>query len=295
MATLSSFQSASVSEAGIMQDEQKEPFPYPDIPFMITSPKDRAAYLLTHYWEKVDFSHYVLSQEDPLMEQGFVNFLSVFPHATDSVLHVSVANMIKHALVEKSRTKPLIDLVENYLYNPNSPMLNEDYYRIFLKAFLHINNLSLSTRERLKFHLLSVNKNKVGDKIPNFSILEKQNQLSRLYDISASSILLLFYDADCDACKEVLSEMLESEDLQYLVKSQQLKVVTICIEGSSEQWKKMSEKFPNIWLNGRAPEDSSLFSDFVFRAMPTIYLLDKDKKVILKDVTWTNFIAYCKS
>ena len=31
-------------------------FPYPEIPMVLTTPEDRKAYLLTHYWERFDFA-----------------------------------------------------------------------------------------------------------------------------------------------------------------------------------------------------------------------------------------------
>lgn len=274
---------------------EEESFPFPAIPAMITAPEERAAYLLTHYWEKVDFGKHVLGNQDSLMEQGFVDFLSVFPHAIPSVLHESANNMIQHALVDSSRVRPLVDLVEDYLYHPNSPMLNEDYFRVFLEEFLKVDKLSFSVKEELKFHLATVNKNKVGDKVANFTFLTNQNRSVELYQSLTSVTLLFFYDADCNECKHVLSQMKENKDLGYLTQTKQLKIITICVEGSREQWRAISNQFPRDWVKGKVDDTSSILEDFVFRAMPTIYLLDQDKKVLLKDVLWGKLLAYIEA
>ena len=291
-ATLSSYQRMSDSEIYIQQVTQDETFPYPAIPSVITSPAERASYLLTHYWEKVDFNRHTLSSQDALLEQGFVDFLSVFPHAENSVLKEAFRNMLKHALVDASRAETLIKLVENYLYHPNSPMLNEEYYRLFLEECLQVKGLSLADREKMRFHLSAVNKNRVGTIAANFAFADMQNQVMQLHEVQAQSTLLFFYDADCEECKYVLSQMEESAALKKIIESGRVKVVTVCIEGTDQQWKSITRTFPDSWMKGRIEDTSVLVSQYVLRAMPTIYLLDQHKKVVLKDVLLEDLLNF---
>lgn len=271
---------------------QEETFPYPVIPSLITDPEGRAAYLLTHYWERVDFNRHRLSDKDAMMEQGFVDFLSVFPHVEASVLPQAIRNLLKLAMTDNAKVQPLVDLVENYLYHPNSPMLNEEYYGLFIQELLTSSRLSLETREKLKFQLNAVNKNRVGSQVSDFSFLDASHRTERLYTIKASQILLFFYDADCEECKYVLSQMKKNTYLKNEVSSNRLKVVTVCVEGGLRRWMKTIDTFPQAWVKGCVEDFSSLLNGFVFRAMPTIYLLDKNKKVILKDVPWVQLVNY---
>ena len=292
VATLSSYQRNFQEKHSIQRVEQEEVFPFPDIPSVITDSKARAAYLLTHYWDKVDFTRHVLSDRDALMEQGFVDFLSVFPHAESSVLQVAVHNLLKHALVDPSRVVPLIKLAENYLYYPNSPMLDEAYYGLFLEEFLQLKELSLADREKMKFHMSAISKNRVGTRAADIVFTDHKNKLAHLYDVKANSTLLFFYDADCEECKQVLSQMEDNRTLERLSQSGLVKVVTLCIEGSDSMREKISGKFPSSWIKGNVEEMSSLYRTYVLRAMPTLYLLDDDKNVVLKDISWDKLLNY---
>ena len=64
-----------------------------------------------------------------------------------------------------------------------------------------------------------------------------------------------------------------------------LAVLNIYIDSDLEEWRKYMPVYPDNWYNGYDP-------DFVIRteirynvrAIPSLYLLDRDKTVIMKDV-----------
>lgn len=259
--------------------QQQTRFPYPQIPSVITTPEGRAAFLLTHYWDEVDFSQHEVSRRDALMEQGFVDFLSVFPHAETTVLQKAIKQFLSRSLVDRSRLESLTALVEDYLYHPNSPMLNETYYELFLTELLQIRTLSLSQREKFKFQRKNIQKNRVGTQAADFTFIDEAGQKKRLYDVKAEQILLVFYDADCEECQSVLTELRTHHQLHELVNQHRWKVVKVCIEGEETDPRNTAE----IW------------EKYAFRAMPTLYVLDSQHRVLLKDIRWEHLRTYLQS
>ena len=59
-------------------------FPYPDIPLMLSSPDERKAYLLRHYWDEFDFADTTLVNNRELIGKAFVNCISMLADETIS-------------------------------------------------------------------------------------------------------------------------------------------------------------------------------------------------------------------
>ena len=60
-----------------------------------------------------------------------------------------------------------------------------------------------------------------------------------------------------------------------------------------DEWKKHLSEFPNEWINGY-DKKFTIKEEQVYdlKAIPTLYLLDKDKTVLLKDATAPAIEAY---
>ena len=70
-----------VTQDTISVQKEGQVFPFPAIPEVLTSPEDRKAYLLTHYWEQFDFADTTLVNNRDVTEQGFVNFIALLCRA----------------------------------------------------------------------------------------------------------------------------------------------------------------------------------------------------------------------
>ena len=69
--------SCKQEEAPVAVEQSLGSFPFPAIPEVLTSSEDRKAYLLTHYWEQLDFADTTLVNNRDVTEQGFVNFIAL--------------------------------------------------------------------------------------------------------------------------------------------------------------------------------------------------------------------------
>ena len=101
-------------------------FPYPEIPSVLTTPEDRKAYLLTHYWERFDFADTALVAERDITEQGFVDFIALLAdgQTTDALAKESMENWCGGFIPQAQARRTMTGLADDYLYNPNSPFYN---------------------------------------------------------------------------------------------------------------------------------------------------------------------------
>lgn len=263
-------------------------FPYPQIPTMMTEPQQRATYLLMHYWDNVDFKDMKLVANDDFMEQGFVNYLSVLPIVDAQTAERSVEAMMKRAEVNVVAYKKLVNIAEKYLFEPNSPMVSDEMYIMFLNQVLKTSVLSKVEKARFEYQHKVVMKNRVGSVATDFLYIDKEGKSGTLHKFEAGETLLIFYDPDCDNCTEIIEKLRYNRELNAKIMSGKMKVLAIYAEDNLELWKRELAKMPTNWVVGRAVSKIKPLGLYILRAMPAIYLLDKDKKVVKKEAVPEN-------
>lgn len=75
------------------------------------------------------------------------------------------------------------------------------------------------------------------------------------------------------------------------LKSGKLKIVAIYPDEDLEAWRKHLKEIPAEWINGYDADLTMRKEEsYDLRAIPSLYLLDKDKKVLLKDCASVDMI-----
>ena len=77
------------------------------------------------------------------------------------------------------------------------------------------------------------------------------------------------------------------------LQSDSLKVIVVYPEYNKEMWEDMSFSLPARWLSVWCPEisDKQLY---YLPALPSFYLLDEKKRVVLKDTTLDKLLEFFK-
>ena len=257
----------------------------PDVPLSLREPSERAAYILEHFWDAMEFTDTLRSHSSEFMEQAFSNFISVFPYADEQARRISVETLMKRAEADSTSYVLLTDIAEKYLYDPNSPMLNEEYYILFLEQIVSSPVLGEYGTVRPRWQLEAARKNRPGMIAANFAYNTPSGRRTTLNRASSSErMLLIFYDPDCGHCQEILTALWEDELLAQMIADGEMDVLAIYSGEERELWEQTLSHFPDGWKTGYESGKLQENGTYVLRAMPTIYLLDKDKRVVLKDV-----------
>lgn len=260
----------------------------PEIPSSLTEPSDRADYLIGHYWDKLDFCDTVRSHDVPLMEQSFVNFLSILPYASsESVIEEGFSTLLERAHADSQTYKMVTNFSEDYLYDPNSPMYSEDLYIIFLKGMSGASFLTEAQRAREADRLEMVSKNRPGTKATDFSFETTDGRkLSLLKSLptAGNKLMLIFFDPDCENCEEVLSRLRADESFISSVADGSMKVLAVYSGDNRASWLRKAATLPAEWTVGINSGDIDEEELYYLPSMPTIYILDSDGVVVQKDV-----------
>ena len=257
----------------------------PNVPEVLRTPGERASYIITHFWDALDFCDTLRSHNMRFMEQNFSNFISVFPYADEQARQSAVGTLLYRAETDSGAYVLIRNLAEKYLYEPNSPMLSEDYYILFLERLVSSPVLEEYGTLRLRRQLEAARKNRPGMIAADFTYTMRDGHSTTLHNtIGDGDLLLIFYDPDCEHCKETIAELQASEVLSNVLASGKMKVLAVYSGDSYQLWQQTATLLPADWVIGY---DSGVLQEngsYVLRAMPTLYLIDHDKKVVLKDV-----------
>lgn len=268
-------------------------FERPVPPAVMTDPQDRAAFLITHFWNNFDFRDTMYCHAPDITEQAFVDFIALFPHTPYGKVLEGVRRLLDSAEVDVVMYNYFYTKAEHYLYNPNSPMRNDEYFIPFLEHVVASTKVKEENKVRPRYQLNLAYKNRLGEKASDVMYTLSSGKTGNLYGISAPYILLMFYNPDCTECARTTEMIKNSPVITAAVSSGRLKVVAIYPDENLDAWKKHLQDIPSSWINGY---DKSLTVKnkeiYDLKAIPTLYLLDKDKKILLKDTSTGDIHEY---
>ena len=236
-----------------------------------------AQVLLPQYsvWEGFAFSNQQ-AVESRGSEERFARFLLSLEQQTPTQQAEQIGNLLAKA-EQNNATARFLLLADKYLHDPNSPYRNDERYLLFLQYAATHQLADYTTKLRYQKHYTMVQKNRVGHKATDFPYTTQAGEKGRLYQLQSKYILLFFHDPDCDECQYV-KKQLENPHAYFAQKD--IQVVAVYIDNEVEAWRKAH--YPSAWLSVYAPEiDKQDLYDI--KALPTLYLLDYQKCVVLKD------------
>ncbi len=263
------------------------------VPAMISEPEQRIDYLVKHYWDTFDFRDTAYVGLPEVTEQAFSNYIAFLEQAAPETASASLNGMLAKAEADSTMYAYFTGLSEKYLYDPNSPMRNEELYIVVLKAVL-ASPLPDEVHKIRPAHLLELAlKNKLGEKTTDFSFTQANGQTTRLFQLKADYLLLFFYNPDCEACKELTGQLSNAMSIQKLVRDKRMVIAAIYPDEDLQLWKDHLDHLPAEWIVGYDTA-GTLKNDELYdlKAIPCLYLLDKEKKVLLKDVSFNQLMDY---
>ena len=279
----------------IQSDDNVPEFQMVSIPTDIATPQERVTYFAEHYWENFDFSDTTFFNFPEVLEQAFVNYMEILPLTSTDIAKASLKASMGRAAVDVVMYKYFLDLYERYLYESDSPFVNGEFFIPVLEAVVEGTVLDDISKIRPTLMLELVLKNRKGFRATDFSFTIDTGKIQTLHEQEAHFLFLLFYNPNCSNCKSVIDYVNGSPFFEAYHESGLLRAVAIYPENNIDEWTEYQSEIPTTWLNGY-DHNGSLDQELLYdiKVIPTIYLLDKDKTVLLKDATLEDVISYLK-
>lgn len=274
--------------------EQHRPavYTHPIIPATIVEPQDRIDYMREHFWDCIDFADTLaLAKADTsMMLQSYAEYAVMCSWNNDPK---PVASLMRRAAQNKFALQYFSMLAEEIFYDPNSPLRNDELYIPVLEAQIASPLLDKYEKMAPQYRLRMAQLNRVGQQANDFAYTTADGRSAPMYGVKADYTLLFFNNPDCNMCREITGALEESPTLGELQAAGRLKVLALYPDEDMEAWHAHAPQMPPQWINaydGRHTiRDGQLYD---LKAIPSLYLLDRDKKVLLKDAADVSYIEY---
>lgn len=282
----------SVSKADVPTDTITV-FTLPSIPTMLNTPELRADFLVRHYWENINFADTNYVHHPEVTEQAWVDYIDILKIVPAKTADAAIKDVFTQAEKAKTSYLYLADLADKYLYDPNSPMRNEELYISVLDALIASPILDETEKIRPQGRRELAQKNRVGTKAIDFTYTLASGKKNTLYNLSAPYTLLFINNPGCHACAETIEALKNAPAISQSVSLKKVQILSLYPDEELDEWRKHISDFPAEWINGydaqQIIKEKNLYD---LKAIPTLYLLDKDKMVLLKDATTAEIEQY---
>ncbi len=243
------------------------------------------SYYKKHYLDNLDLAYPDLINT-PIYTQKINTFLEKINlqnsndliSATDFILHRASKDsatakfttnylLIKYSALKNNPEYELVylHLIKDYYMQGKTPWMTERDINILAHEY--------NKRLPISLHQISPEIECTNDSDDNFS----------LHALEAEYTILYFHNYDCELCKTTGKEL---KQLMYQVDPDAIKTVAICM-GKDKKCKDYAKNYHLInWVNIYDEEKMGQIAlDYDLSYTPTLYLLDKDKKIISKNLT----------
>lgn len=280
-------------------------FPGLEIPAAYTDDADRIGYACAHFWDGylagdgVTDSALVLGVPRPELEQAISNYIAMLwlqplaeaqgnvKHLFERVSAVQLRDTASQFYTQFAQT------AATYFYDPNSPMRDEDLWLPFAQGLAESPLTREDMRTAYRFEAESCAICPRGSTAPDIRARRPDGRIFSLLSIRAEHTILFFTNPGCHACKEIIDQI--DSNLGGLVADGSLAVANIYIDEDYAAWKAYAGNYPAKWYTGfdygRTVREKRTYD---VRAIPSVYLLDADKTIILKDAPFERVLEALK-
>ena len=277
-----------------------QPFPSVTVPVMLTG-QEAAEYAASHYWNRYFDSTQVWNGiSDTLIggvtEDAMTQAVRDYIMALWSIPYDKAMEAQHHlmSLAEASTVTDtsghiydfIVNVMESALWNPLSELRNEGFYIPVVESVLSTRRTGEHYSSYYQQQLTTCRNNAPGAYAADFTYTDAKGRLHSLYETQSEYTLLLFSNPGCPACREIIGMLKSSPLISSMVQDGRMGLLSIYIDEDLAEWFKGLSDYPEEWITGYN-QDLTIRDNLVYdvRAIPSLYLLDRDKKVIFKDIS----------
>lgn len=239
-------------------------------------------YILQHYWDFIQFenAHYVFTSE---FTDKLKNFVWLLHSGSDAIAFRSINMLFTKAICNKEAFKQIVEMLDKLYNGRHSSMANE-------KRGLHVLeqasfSMLLSKEERMVYSekISKLQLNKLGSVATNFMLPDEAQNMHEMHLIDSEYLLLYFYSFGHENCKSSSIFLQRNPVLGVMRSDERLKILAVNLNPKAEGWQSFAEG-EKSWIH--LCDDKSVIEKkalYEIKHLPTIYLLDSTKTVLLKD------------
>jgi peroxiredoxin len=251
------------------------------------SKDERINYLKVHFFDNVNFQDTLLLNSNAWANKS-ISYLSLYGNSkldqkqleTEFIKAVTI--MLSAAAVNKDIYKFILDYVvggfDKYHFDGVITYIADNFQDPF----------SCEDQERktaLQKKLDNFKKLSIGKKAPEIESPDAKGKMVKLSAIQSEYTLVIFWSSECGHCAEMMPKIKQIYDNQ---KPKRMEIYSVSIDTSKVEWTTFLKEEKLNWINVSDLKgfNSKSADEYNIFATPTMFLLDKEKNIIAKPVSY---------
>jgi len=244
-----------------------------------------AAYLAEHHFDNFPWEDERLLAT-PVLQGKFKRFAQQIFQLDAKASIPIVLKVFNESKKNRNMYYAFFDFLEHDFGSYRSPYRDEPLAIAMLKDILSISDLEETRRLRYEYELNLIDKNHAGQPAIDFNILLANGDTTNLYAVDAEFLMIYFQLPDCPTCVELRGKMKDMAIVNNAIAVGKLKILTIYFEDNEDLWRnylktRALQNWTHGWNYDLQISEKRLYD---IRNIPMIMFLDKNKKVIKKDL-----------
>lgn len=280
-------------------------FPKVEVPSMITDSGEAMEYMSSHFWDAflsgsgATLPGTVKGVSTADLEKAVSTYLTILGNMPKAQAQEKVASFFSsieeaHRADTSAHLFPVFtQMVVKYLYDPNSPLRDEDLYLPFVSGLAKSPFTDEDSRPGYAFEEKMCRLAPYGTVAPDFAFTRPDGTRGSLHSIKADNILLFFSNPGCGSCQFIIQALTKQAFIEPFINMGKLAVLNMYIDSELDKWREYLPSYPDSWIcaydhNMTIREDTQYY----IRAIPSLYVLDSDKRIVMKDAPVEKVIQY---
>jgi thiol-disulfide isomerase/thioredoxin len=267
---------------------QRPRVPEPVVPSMVTD-RNRymqdyySKYMTDHFLDEIDFSDNRI-----VTIPGFQAKLRVYLFQMTEPVREITEPRIETVMEKAGVNDDVYRFTAKLLYR----MFRESALPFFLEESVFIGEkyiLNNTGRWKDSFFVDNVREkvtkarlNPIGSVATDLKLTTPDGKFIRLSEVKAHTMILYFFNPECEACISITEKL---SLIWQKLKNQEIVIFAVYLEQKPEVWKQFVNSDKREWVHVWDPTgEEQIEKKYDIYALPMIYLLDQNKKIIAKDV-----------
>jgi thiol-disulfide isomerase/thioredoxin len=247
-----------------------------------------------HFFDNVSLTDERLVRTPILYARLNTFFTNVVIQAPDSI------NKEIDKIIHKCQSNyKVFQFIAVYLFNHfrESEIMGHDAVMVKLADDIYLSGkadwVTKEFKDDLRKQIDLIRPNLIGKKGENLIMDSYKGIFVSLYDIEKDFTILYFWEPDCGHCQVETPKL---KDYYEKAKDEGIEVFAVCTTADKVKWSKYIEDNKLTWINGWDPKRASHF-DYYYnvQSTPTVYILDRNKKIIAKKLAVEDIGSYLEN
>lgn len=245
-------------------------------------------FLKEHALDNVDFSDEGLIHSD-VFSNKTIEYLTYYrnPQLPKELLEREFNTAIDTLLNKAKMNTTVYQHITEYLIDGFKKFGFEKCIEYILDNYVIKDNLCLDEKLGDSVQKMIEQKKKlpVGAPVPDITLPDTAGNLVPLSSVQGEIILILFYSTSCPHCKEMIPKL---SGLYTEKKASGIEVYAVSMDQNKQEWLDFINRNNLRWVNVNNPQGWSgeVIESYSVYATPTMFLIDKEKKIIGKPITF---------